>query len=660
MRVRDDFLWLGLTVPPVRLARLRADDLAVARYEPVFRDKRGCGMLDLTFVIADDAFALVGIMVDMVALWTLEAPPLIWPAPLAAAIDPAVADRIEAVLLPWLRTLVRGVATPAERIRTYGDEGPFRRARAAGWTGAVPYRAAIVALAPYAYARRFARDARVRIAARDGALGAAYLRDRAAAIALHADLDAADVAWYGVADCIGAGDGAAAEIAIVDRAAEAGDADTAIALDDLPAGGRRIAVPEPVPLDNGFTFDAADAPVIATFGVRAPDRAAGIPPPAPTRRRLTDAEGAIGIVLRPDAGYAPDADTDEVAALRELLAFEGLHSFVTTDPADPELTRCDLVHAIGAYDDRHLAAAAVTAQRHLKPLVIGLEPLAPYANWYEDAFAISVQLGMDRIDRAFYLENYRDRRVAIDTAPLAADPATLRAVRERFLAVARSAKAIVTSDDPVLAERDLGIPAALLIAAGIPLANEPGGLALNLPIPPGPFVFMHAPLVRRSHLGVVLAALATTGIDVVVAGEPADVDTAILLRKVAGREVVFLTDPSPLELAAIYARAAVFIDPSLRPHSYNRLARAARAGALPLVAREGPHVRMVAPDLTFSIADLGGIAPAVRHALDRSDRAMRAKRLAYAMGPMIESTHVRGALLAAYARGATAPVQASR
>jgi len=365
-------------------------------------------------------------------------------------------------------------------------------------------------------------------------------------------------------------------------------------------------------------------------------------------------------VLRPDAGYAPDADTDEVAAMRELLAFEGLRSFVTTDPGDPELASCDLVHAIGAYDDRHLGAAAATAQRLGKPLVIGLEPLAPYANWYEDAFAISVQLGLDRVDRAFYLENYRERRVAIDTAPLTADPAGVRAARQRFLAIARTAKAVITSDDPLVAVRDTGIAHESIIAAGIPLADEPGGRAANVPIPPGPFVFMHAPLVRRSHLGVVLAALAASDIDVVVAGEPADVDTAILLRKLAGRETIFLSDPSPAELAAIYARAAVFVDPSLRPHSYNRLARAARAGALPLVASEGAGARMVAPDLAFPVADVAGIAPAIRRALERSDRAMRVKRIAIALGPAIESQHVRGALLAAYARGASVPVQAAK
>jgi len=657
MRVRDDFLWLGLTVPPARLARLRADALAVARYEPVFRDKRGCGMLDLTFVTPDDAFALVGILVDAVALWTLEAPPLVWPAPLAAALDPGVADRIEARLFPWLRTLERGVATPSERIRSYGDEGAFRAARAAGWTGAVPYRAAILALAPYAYARRFARDAWVRIAARDGALGAAYLRDRAAGIALHADPAAADVAWYGVADCLGSG--ADAAVAVVDRAADAADATTAIVLDEIPAGGRTIVVPEPVPLDNGFTFDPADAPVIASFGARLPARAAGVPATV-AMRRLANAEGAIGIVMRPDAGYAPDADTDEVAAMRELLAFEGLRSFVTTDPGDPELAACDLVHAIGAYDDRHLGAAAATAQRLGKPLAIGLEPIAPYANWYEDAFAISVQIGVDRVDRAFYLEGYRDRRVAIDTAPLTPDPATVRAARERFGAIARTAKAVITSDDPILVARETGIPLESIVAAGIPLASEPGGSTANVPIPPGPFVFMHAPLVRRSHLGVVLAALAGSDIDVVVAGEPADVDTAILLRKVAGRETIFLSDPSPAELAAIYARATVFVDPSLRPHSYNRLARAARAGALPLVASEGAAARMVAPDLLIPVAGVAGIAPAIRHALERSDRAMRAKRIAIALGPMIESRHVRASLLAAYARAATVPVQASR
>ena len=656
MRVRDDFLWLAPDVAPRRLASLRGADLAVARFEPVFRDKRGCGMLDLTFANATDAFALVGVLVDLVALWTLEAPPLVWPAPLAAAIDPSVARALEDRLLPWLRTLVRATATPAERIRAFGDEAPFRAAREDGLLGAIPYGAAIVALAPYAYARRFVRGARVRIDARDGALGAAYLRDRAVHISLASEPDARGVRWYGVGDLIGSE--ARADVAIVDRADGAPPAATLIVLDGSPPGGRIVEVPLPVPLDNGFTFDGADAPVVRTFGVRAPD---GSPPvAAPAVRRLADAEGLIGIVMRPDAMYAPDGDTDEVEAIRALLAVEGLRSFVTVDPSDPALANADLIHAVGAYDDRHLLAAAATAQRSVKPLVIGLEPLAPYAAWHEDALAISLQIGLDRVDRAFYLAGYEQKRVAIDTAPLAADPAAVKANRERFGVLVRAAKAVITSDDPALVMRDFGVGGSTLVAGGIAVPAPSPEAAANLPIPPGPFVFMHAPLVRRSHLALVLAALGSLPVDVVIAGEPADVDTAIMLRKVAGRETVFLTDPTPALLEAIYARATVFVEPSLRPRSFSRVARAALAGALPLVVREGPFARMVGEDLHFPALDLGGVRDAIGRALARPDRAMRAKRLAISLGPMTDSLRVRRGILHAYSLAARSPVQASR
>jgi hypothetical protein len=471
------------------------------------------------------------------------------------------------------------------------------------------------------------------------------------------------VAWYGVADLLAPSAAvAAADVAIVDRAAAGLGAATIVALDDVPDGGRTIDVPQPVPLDNGFTFDAADAPVVRTFGVWARPAASRAPAPAVPVARRAQADGLIGFVLRSDAGYAPDADTDELRVLRELLEIEGLRSFVTTDPRDPQLGQADLVHVFAAYDDRHLGAAAESALRGRKPLVISLEPLAAYANWQEDALLIAVQIGLDRVERAFFFENYAERRIIVRGTPLLPDAAQVQQRREEFLVSARAASAVITAacDEPALLGREFGLPPDGLIAGAIALGGEPdGGDVVSALVPPGPFVLMHAPLVRRSHLLLVLTALAPLDIDVVVAGEPADVDTAISLRAGAGREVLFLTEPAPAVLAGLYARAAVYVEPSLRSRSPARLARAVRAGALPLVARDGPLARLVPPELTFSISDPAEIAAAIGGALARPDRVERARMLAAALGGLSDPGRARDAALAAYARAAARSAPAS-
>jgi hypothetical protein len=162
---------------------------------------------------------------------------------------------------------------------------------------------------------------------------------------------------------------------------------------------------------------------------------------------------------------------------------------------------------------------------------------------------------------------------------------------------------------------------------------------------------MHAPIIRRSNVQFVLGALADMPCPIVVAGQMADVDLGITLRRVAPRDAIILPDPTPGQVAALYRRAAVFVDSAYRPMGLNRIFRAAGAGAMPVVPHWSPFARLLSQDNVFDGTTFEQAGRGLEKIMELRDGERRAARLAAHFAPMADPysgfTDVVGAYAAA-------------
>lgn len=652
MRTTGEYLSLQLAHRAERVALADADTLTTARFETVYRDMQGSGMLDLVFERGTDVFVAHAIAVDLATLVTREGPSLIWPATLA--IEPALASAIEERVTPWLLSLARGRGMAGEYIRTFRPSAIFDAARARNFRGAVPSAISLPRMAPFVYARRFAVGRDVYVACADAVFAAAVIGTVARSVEIGAAADALAERWYDLPERRAA---VTRDVAIVDRSSEphAADVPFVVALEPGP-DDTVVVIPVPVPQDHLFTFDPADAPEAGRFGVRARDRVeravrTSVVPPA-----QGGSGGRVALVLRADAAFAADADTDACAELERRLRAEGLEASAMT-ASDGRVAQAGVVHIFGGIDDAHVGAAAQAARAAGVPYVLSVEPLAPYAKYYEDGLVAALRIGADDVDQRYYLDLLYGRRLRFDDFPADLDVNAADARDRAFETVCAGAAAVLLApcDAPeAFRARFPRVPAERVIGAPLMLAPEAPEDPVAALVPARPFLFIHAPFCRRSALGHVLSALGEAPFDVVVAGPVSEVDIAFSLRRVAGSGVVFLPDPTPGALAALYRRARAVLLPALRPAGAQRLVRAALCGALPLVPQRSPLAPLVPPECRFDEASSALTRERCAAAM-AADPGRIVEPLAAVIGPLADQRAAFGAIVGAYARGA-API----
>lgn len=636
MRQTRDFELLTLDRPAELLGALvHPEFLTTVRYEPIFRERLGFATLDLVFENDGQSLVVTGILLDTISLGTLEGPVLVWPRRLPIA--PAPADAIGDHVFPWLRTLVRGRIAPDEQIRSYRPSPLFEAARARAFLGAAPYAQTLLTSAPFAYARRFASGADVLVTCAQGYHAAALVGDLANSVRVVPARDTAteenDIArrWYGELprrEAFGP-----PTLAIVDNIDDPAVRDVPFVVATTAAGtAQTIVVPEPIPLDHLFTFDPADAPEKGRFCVRAANRITRPPRSVVIPAAAGGSGGSICLVLRDDAGYAPDADTDAAAELERRLIAEGLTVTRATGSTDPAIGAADLVHIFGAVWDPHVMSAIAAAKVAARPYVLSLEPIAvPYTRYVEDGLLAALRLGIDLADRRTYLGAYFDGKLQIDEIPFALDNEQIARNDRAFGRACSGAVAILLSphdDVAVFRRRFPEVRPESVKLAGILVGAEPEEEIVSALVPPCPFMLVHAPLIRRSNVQFVLGALDEAPFPIVVAGQVSDVDLGITLRRISPRDALCLPDPTPALVAALYRQAAVYVDASHRPTGLGRIIRAAQAGAMPLVPHWSPFAALLGSEAIFDGSTFETAANDLRAAMARGDREKAAARLA--------------------------------
>jgi hypothetical protein len=120
---------------------------------------------------------------------------------------------------------------------------------------------------------------------------------------------------------------------------------------------------------------------------------------------------------------------------------------------------------------------------------------------------------------------------------------------------------------------------------------------------------------------------------------------------------VVIADPSPGTVAALYRRAAVFVEPSLRPAGAARLARAVLCGALPLVPDRSALAPLIAPPASvYDALRLEKTPRVIAQAIADPQRAEKIALLQARLRPLCETETVFRQYLAGYALATRAGV----
>jgi hypothetical protein len=632
---------------------LDAARLAAVRIEPVLRQRKPAFALDL-YLAGDDGDTIVPLaLADPAALIERDRDPLIFPYGTPG--DDAFAFALSERILPHLERLVLGGERIAEHVVTFAAAPRFDAARAAGCFGAAPLRDALARLAPYRYARRFARGKSVRIDAPDAVGGWAMLRGLANAGVAAAHRDPAALAWYGDAPLAAP----RADLAIVGPGADAGNAACVLRLDPSNSSEQPdrdalyVEVIDPLPLDVGITFDPGEGPARRWFAV---ERA-----PEPRLRALPDltyaaaggSAGRIAVVLgRGDAVTHPSADTDEARALVAALCAEGFDAFL----AEPhETAGADLVHLIGTRDGRRARAVVEAARRAGVPVAVHAhDDDAARGGWWGAAVTrCCFEYGSEERDVEAYLRMLAQRAVSVGPAradvPYAPDEAG--------------------ADDAHAALRDAGIvfaateeeAAAIRSRTGRrgPIAVVPPVAAAAVPhsighlVGPDPFALVHAPIGPLANQLPVARCASHAGIPLVVAGPVADASYLERVREFGGAGLIVLAgEPPPGVAAALRAAAAVVVDAAWAGDGAARLAASALAGARLVVAASRRFAAAGVEVRGFDPADAQALTRALGEAWDDALRAPH--RLApEALAALAPSVAVR-AIVRGYAAAAPA------
>ena len=591
--------------------------LAVVRVEPVFRQRRPALVLDLYLAGDSGATVIPLVLVDPAVVVDRDRDPLIFPRGTPGG--PAFALGLAELILPHLERLVLGSEPRGEQVLVLRTAPGFEPARAAGCFGAAPLHESLVRLAPFAYARRFARARTVRIDAPDAVGGWALLRDAASVGVAAGRRRPAELGWYGEAPL--AGD--RADVAIVAAGAAAGDAACVLRLDPADGAGT-VPIVQPTPLDVGISFDRADGPVCRWFAVeRAPEPAAR-PVPVARTRPAGGSSGRIAVILgRADALARPGADTDEAGALVAGLAAEGFEAVLTVSPA--ELDRADLVHLVGTRDGRRARAIVEIARRAALPVAVHAhDEDAAFGGWWGAEVARHCfEYGDDERAVGRYLQMLRQRAVAVGAARADAPYAPPEAAVDDAAAALRDASVVFAATtgeaDGIRARTGRTGPIVVVPPLAAPAAApEPIGALVGA----DPFALVHAPIGPAANQLLVARCAAEAAIPLVIAGPVADASYLERVREFGGPALIVLAgEPSAGVAAGLRAAAAVAVDAAWLGEGGSRLAAAALAGArLALAERR----RFDVPELSlrrFDPADAAALTRALGEAWDEALRA---------------------------------------
>lgn len=626
IRTTAEASFFGLWREAARIARLAHPSLlTTGRYEPILRRQQGSGHLDLLFESESESCVIGAIRLEAAQLISRERSAFIWPAHIAEMLDTERLSAIERAVVPWLRAIARGRPMSAERIRRFGPSARFDRAREAGLVGATPLERAVVTMAPFVYARRFAVHARVRLGGPQAPLAHAVLADVAAVIE-HDDASAADAfayGWYGVTP-VPCSTGAA-DIVLTERRHDAGVAIRIVSGSAAVTPERQVEIPLPVPWDLLFSFDSADAPSAGSFSVLAAESPLRPVEPLTPGRPTGGSSGSIALAVSAEAFAMRGADIDEVERLGRALAAEGIRAHLSTEISDPALKGAQLVHIFGSPCEPHtLAFAEMAIQRGIQ-YVFDLPPKALDPSGYlEHAFAATYRTALDNADLARYLVAFESAK--LDPVGLTdPTPADLALNEARFLQLAATAAAIIALEEDV-AELLLALPPAVaerVNSRGVFDQSEPEPAPVGHLVPNRPFVFMHTTLAVRSNALFAAIAAQRAGVPIVIAGPVYDVDYLHLLRGSAPHAIV-LADAGAGVVSALYRRADLWIDPAPRPRSAAGLMRAVACGALPVLSAESPLLRIAGSNVpSFAPRSCDDCAGALVRALASGDHEQR-------------------------------------
>jgi hypothetical protein len=630
----------------------RADALVAARLEPVVRHGNDEAMVDLTFALTEGFLIVPAILVPTRFVGLRESDPLIWPAAVAEALGDQAADAIRDRLLPWLVAMTAGHPLQGERTTVFSQahEAAWNDARRRAFLGAAPLEAAWSTLAPYVYARRFARGRSVTLASATAAAGYAALggvAKRIHVLDLEPATTAAAVSWFGVP--FAADDDPSTELIVADAAQRARFAARGVRRLWLGGGeGRAVTAPAVVPCDAAFAFTRSRG-VVETLLTVEPDEEPRVA--AVVHAPRAGSSGRIVLGLRADATAVPDGDSDEARALAAWLRGDGFDVVVATSAT--AVAGADLVHVIGLHAPKEARAMLAAAKAAHIPTIVTpqLQDIANEGYWGSEVSAACFALRPDEAGVTMLLELLSQRRLANATANAKSGPPEdyTHAVRDA-LAMADGVVVAAPGEQRVLRDR-YGYQGPVELVA--PLLPSDAPAAVRWLAGDEPYGLLLAPLEPRSNALAALRAADRAGIPLVVAGPAIDPAYVALLHEFAYDRGTIVEDPTTETEAGLVAGARVYLDCSWMSRGLSRLVAAAVAGAAVVASSRGWGAELLSPTDAADPADLNSIAAALRNAWTRDPQgnqlAGRAKVLA-------EPRAAVDRLLTLYARVAARPV----
>lgn len=598
--------------------------------------------MDLTFCSGDRVAVIPCIEIVPEMLVQREMSPFVWPHEAAAALADSAAEDIERALLPWIESLTLGRQLNAPASRSFAENDAARivaAAREAGFLGAAPYRTVIQDAAPYLYAVRFAQNQRVAIRDPRGALGATILSVHTRET--YADFGGEEIRflaerWY-ARSFAAPGEKETFDLAMTAESGEI-DAGIHIVLDGEPQdGGMHVDVATPVPTDVMVSYDSQDAPVCRSFRVHRNRSSELRPAFLPARPQAAGgSSGRILFVLREDYLRAPDADTDEAAALASMLRAEGFSvDIVPASQARP--SQYDLVHAFTLARVNELLPALQGAKAAGVPVVLSpmLHDICAQGVWGTGIVRALLRVSTDETDLEDNLQLVSQRRLDAPgltskrQEPFAGYDAAVRQALES------AGAALCASAEEEALLRGYGFSRQVTLTR--PCLFAYGGAAVFPPVA-GDFILAHAPIEARNNQLLLVRAAASARLPLVLAGPVTEPEYAIAVKEQAGDRVVFLGEPDEAAADALYRSATVFADVAWIRFGISRLLRASASGAA-LVATPEAQMRTMLGEKTVWEADPASeasIAVALRdawiHSREQRDLIAASARRAGSLG----------------------------
>lgn len=570
--------WLDL---PESATLVRADRLAVVRFEPVTNHVRGAAVLDLLFSDGERVAAVPYVCVTPEMLLERERTPMVWPQA-ASALGWETLDELERLILPWLESHALARQANNELVRRFSDaiaEERFEAARAAGFLGAATYAGCMIASAPYVYASRFVPEQRVAVRDARGGTGAALLAPRAQSVRADlgsSDLNALAAQWFG-RNIFGPLEDRPYDVCICENGASPVPAAVQITLDSCAPDALRVEVATPVPTDVLISFDPEDASAARVFGVHAPEPLLRTSTGGLSRAAVGGSAGTIVLLMREGFERSADADVDAAHALASRLRAEGFHAELASPSALADDASADLVHAFSVESD----AAAVLERFHRRgvPVVISANT-APDADEAKTAPLVTNAIFARTSDEGALCEHLElfERRM-LKGAVSGSESEAAQGYGFVDAAIARSAPEEARLRDDFRFAGEIVRGAGYL--AGETAEPQPiGGI-----VGTQPFVFVHAPVEWRTNLALLMRAAAPRRMPVVVAGAAVDVDALMTARSFAPDLLIHVPSPAPGQIEALYRSARVYADVSWFSRGLHRVWRAAFSGCSLVLSR---------------------------------------------------------------------------